>query len=129
MYAVTQDRNWYAKIGTGYAAAKFGMTLITYGISGELKDDGVAANTLWPRTAIQTSAVKNLLGGDEAMKKSRTEEIMADAAYEILTSDAKTTTGQTFMDDFVLGSVGIQDLSKYKMADVPDWNLVMDFMS
>ena len=55
-------------MGSGYTLGKFGMTLITHGLSGELKDDGIACNTLWPRTAIQTAAVKNLLGGDDSME-------------------------------------------------------------
>ena len=67
-------------MGTGYVLGKYAMTLITHGLAGELRDDGVGCNTLWPRTAIQTAAVQNLLGGDSTMAGSRKEEIMADAA-------------------------------------------------
>lgn len=106
MYAVHDPRNWYAKMGTGYVTAKCAMTLVTFGISGEVKEDGIAANTLWPRTAIQTAAVKNLLGGSESMDRSRKESIMAESAYVILTSNSRKTTGNFFLDDHVLASVG-----------------------
>jgi citronellol/citronellal dehydrogenase len=77
-----------------------------------------------------TSAVKNLLGGDQAMEKSRKESIMADAAYEILTSNSRKTTGQSFVDDFVLGSVGKQDLSEYKgHPSIKEHELLLDFMA
>ena len=93
LYAVTDpSENWYARISTGYTLAKCGMTLVTHGLAGELKDDGIACNCLWPRTGIATAAVKNLLGGDESVKRSRTPEIMADAAYEVLTCKASKTT-------------------------------------
>ena len=106
-------------MGTGYVITKLGMTMITHGLAGELKDDGIACNTLWPRTGIQTHAVKNLLGGDESMAKSRTPDIMADSAHVILTADAKLTTDNFFMDDEFLISSGmtIDDLvTKYSPA-------------
>jgi citronellol/citronellal dehydrogenase len=108
LYMGTDSRiNWFAKIGTGYVLAKYGMTLLTHGLAGELKDDGIACNTLWPKTTIATAAVENLLGGGEAMAKARKPEIMGDAAYEILTSDSKTTTDNFFIDDEVLLSKGM----------------------
>ena len=69
--------------------AKYGMTLCAYGMAEEFKPFGIAVNTLWPRTAIATAAVQNLLGGDESTKMSRKPEIMSDAAHYILTSDSK----------------------------------------
>lgn len=66
--------------------AKFGMSMCVLGMSEEFKDEGIAVNALWPRTAIATAAVKNVLGGDEMMKSSRNEQIMADSAYVIFTS-------------------------------------------
>lgn len=63
----------------------------------ELKDDGIGCNTLWPKTMVASQAVKNLLGGESSIKKSRSPEIMADAAYEIMTSDAKTTNDNNFL--------------------------------
>lgn len=92
LYAATDSKiNWYARIGVGYTIAKLGMTLITHGLSEELKEDGVGCNTLWPRTMIATAAVMNLLGGDESIRRSRTPDIMGDAAYEIIISDSRKT--------------------------------------
>ena len=109
-----QGINWFARVGTGYVLAKYGMTLLTHGMSKELEDYGIGCNTLWPRTAIATAAVANLLGGDSSMNGSRKPEIMADAAYVILTSNAKQTTDKFFIDDHVLASVGDTDMSKYR---------------
>lgn len=106
--------NWFARVGTGYVIAKYGMTLLTHGMAKELEDYNIGCNTLWPRTAIATAAVQNLLGGDESMNGARTPEIMADAAHVILTSCSRATTDQFFLDDAVLGSVGVTDLTKYK---------------
>lgn len=100
---------------TGYTMAKYGMTMATLGIAAEF--DGIAANTLWPRTTIATAAVRNLLGGDKVMALSRTPELYADAAYEVLTTDAATLTGQTLICEDVLEAAGTTDLARY--AAVP----------
>lgn len=100
---------------TGYTMAKYGMTMATLGIAAEF--DGIAANTLWPRTTIATAAVRNLLGGDKVMALSRTPELYADAAYEVLTTDAATLRGQTLICEDVLEAAGITDLGRY--AAVP----------
>lgn len=84
--------NWFARVGSGYVLAKYGMTLLTHGMAEELRDDNIACNTLWPRTAIATAAVKNLLGGGPTVDNSRTPEIMGDSAYVILTSESASTT-------------------------------------
>jgi citronellol/citronellal dehydrogenase len=97
----------------GYTIAKYGMSLVTLGLAEELKDQGVAANSLWPRTTIATAAVRNLLGGEEVVARSRTPEIMADAAHEILTRDPRTCTGHFFIDDEVLAEAGVTDFSRY----------------
>ena len=102
--------NWFARVGTGYVLAKYGMTLITHGLAEELENYGIGCNTLWPRTAIATAAVNNLLGGGPVINASRTVDIMADSAYIILTSNSKKTNDQFFMDDEVLAGVGITDL-------------------
>ena len=121
--------NWFARSGTGYVLAKYGMTLVTHGLSKELEDYNIGCNTLWPRTAIATAAVQNLLGGDETMNASRTPEIMADSAYVILTSKSSKTTGQFFMDDEVLAAVGVQDLTKYRCnPKLREDQLMTDFM-
>jgi citronellol/citronellal dehydrogenase len=108
---ITQEK-WF-RDHTGYSMAKFGMSLCVLGMSGEFRKHKIGVNALWPRTSIATAAVKNLLGGDAVMKISRTPEIMADSAYIILTSDSEKTTGNYFIDDEVLASEGINDLSKY----------------
>jgi len=95
------------------------------GMAEELKAQGIAVNALWPRTVIATAAVQNLLGGDEVMKGSRSPEIMADAAYAILTRPSREYTGHFAIDDEVLASVGVSDLSKYAM--VPGAELIPDF--
>ena len=98
---------------TAYMMAKFGMTLCALGIAEELRADGIASNTLWPRTLIATAAVQNLLGGDEAMARARTPEIYADAAYAILSRPATEYTGNSALCEDVLLESGVTDLSGY----------------
>lgn len=100
-----------------YTVAKYSMTIATLGLAAEFADQGVAANCLWPRTIIGTDAVKNLYGGDESVRKSRTPQIMADAAYEILTSPSQELTGQTLLDEEILRARGVTDFSQYSLAD------------
>jgi citronellol/citronellal dehydrogenase len=107
------DRRWLAG-HSAYTLSKMGMTMITLGVAADEAEAGIGANCLWPRTIIATAAVQNLLGGDEAMARARTPEILADAAYEILIRDPRTTTGNTFLDDEVLAEAGITDLSRYQ---------------
>src|SRR5690625_2367438 len=97
----------------GYTMAKYGMSLVTLGMAEELKDDGVAANCLWPHTTIATAAVNNLLGGAELMARSRTPQIVADAAWAVLTSDPRQVTGNFFIDDELLRERGVTDFSVY----------------
>jgi citronellol/citronellal dehydrogenase len=97
-----------------YTLSKYGMSLLTLGAAEELREAGVAANCLWPRTLIATAAVQNLLGGDEAMARARTPEIYADSAYEIVTRPAREYTGHTAIDDEVLAEAGITDLEPYR---------------
>ncbi|WP_050897222.1 SDR family oxidoreductase [Patulibacter medicamentivorans] len=98
----------------GYALAKYGMSMTTIGFAEELRADGVAANSLWPRTLIATAAVRNLLGGEDSIAMARTPEIMADAAHAILTRDARQATGNFYLDDEVLWAEGVEDLSGYR---------------
>lgn len=97
----------------GYMMAKYGMTLAALGIAAEYADQGVSSNCLWPQTMIATAAVGNLLGGDDGLRHSRTPQIMADAAIEILSEQAGAVSGQTFLDVEVLGRRGITDFSAY----------------
>ncbi|WP_125079322.1 SDR family oxidoreductase [Mycobacterium sp. P7213] len=109
---------------TAYMMAKFGMTLCALGMAEELRQHGIASNTLWPRTMIATAAVQNLLGGDEAMARSRTPEIYADAAYAIVTKPAREYTGNSLLCEDVLVDSGITDLSVYDC--VPGSDLGVD---
>jgi citronellol/citronellal dehydrogenase len=96
-----------------YAIAKYGMSLCTLGLAEELKGDGIAANSLWPRTIVATAAVQNLLGGDEAMAHSRKPEIMADAAAAIFARPSSEASGNFYIDDEVLAEEGVTDLAIY----------------
>ena len=109
------DPKW-AGMALGYTIAKYGMSLTTLGLAEELAGDGIAVNSLWPRTTIATAAVKNLLGGEEMIATSRTPDIYADAAYLVLTSPSKETSGNFFLDDEVLAAHGITDLDKYRVV-------------
>ncbi|WP_314036234.1 NAD(P)-dependent oxidoreductase [Dietzia sp. CH92] len=106
------DPRWAGSF-LGYTIAKYGMSLVTLGLAEELKGRGIAANSLWPRTTIATAAVANLLGGQEMVARSRTPEIMADAAHAILTRDPRACTGNFFIDDDVLAEEGVTDFSAY----------------
>lgn len=86
------------------------------GLAGELREEGIACNTLWPRTMVASAAVKNLLGGDKSIKKSRIPDILGDAAHIILTSDSRAATDNFFVDDEVIVSVHGPDLSKYRIS-------------
>ena len=118
------DPKWFGP-HVAYTMAKFGMSLCVLGMAEEFKQDGVAVNALWPRTAIATAAIKNTLGGDSIMNISRSPEIMADAAYVILTKDSKEFTGNFCIDDNLLADNGVTDFSQY--ADVPFSELAPDF--
>ena len=103
------------------------MSLCTLAWAEEFRKDGIAANSLWPRTTIATAAVQ-MLGGDPLMRASRTPEIMADAAHAILTRPSRAFTGNFCIDDLVLWEAGVRDFSKY--AAVPgtkDEDLRLDF--
>jgi citronellol/citronellal dehydrogenase len=108
------QEKWFAG-STGYSIAKYGMSLVALGLAGELRDKGIAVNTLWPRTTIATSAIQNLLGGDRVMRMSRTPEIMAEAAYRIFQKPARSFTGNFLIDDTFLAGEGVTDFDKYRV--------------
>jgi citronellol/citronellal dehydrogenase len=118
------DPKWFAN-SLAYTMSKYGMSMCVLGLAEEFKNEGIAVNALWPRTAIATSAVKNLLGGEKMIEQSRKPEIVADAAYVILTKPSRVCTGNFFIDDEVLIEAGISDLSKYSV--VPNAKLIPDF--
>lgn len=119
---LNMDPRWFGG-HVAYTMAKYGMSMCVLGHAEELKGK-VAVNALWPRTAIATAAVKNLLGGDAAMSMSRKPEIMADAAWHILTRDV-SCSGNFFIDDAVLTEAGVTDLDQY--AVTPGSDLMPDF--
>lgn len=96
-----------------YATSKYNMSLLTQAFAGEFAPMGIAVNSLWPETLIATAAVAHFPNGQELLRQSRTVDIVADAAYIILTQDSRQHTGQFYVDSEVLIAAGIDDLSKY----------------
>jgi citronellol/citronellal dehydrogenase len=115
---------WFAG-HTAYSMAKYGMSLVVLGLAGELREKGIAVNALWPRTTIATSAIKNLLGGDVIMRRSRTPDILADAACRIFAKPAKSFTGHFLIDDTFLAADGVTDFDRYRVD--PSEPLAPDF--
>jgi citronellol/citronellal dehydrogenase len=113
---------WFAP-HTAYSMAKFGMSLVVLGLSGELKGK-VAVNALWPRTTIATAAIKNLLGGDAIMRMSRKPEILAEAAWRIFQKPA-SFSGNFLIDDTFLSQEGVSDFDQYRVD--PNQPLQADF--
>ena len=115
---------WFAP-HTAYSMAKFGMSLVVLGLAGELRPKGIAVNALWPRTIIATAAIKNLLGGEKRMRQARKPDIMADAAYAVLTSPPREFTGHFLIDDTFLAERGVSDFEHYRVD--PTEPLAQDF--
>lgn len=112
---INLDKKWFTN-HLAYTMSKYDMTMIALGLSGELKKYKIAVNTLWPKTTIATAAVRNLLGGEALINMSRMPEIIADAAYYILSKPSAECTGNCFIDEEVLASEGITDLDKYAVT-------------
>ncbi len=110
---LSMKAKWF-KNHVAYTMAKYGMSMCVLGMSEEFKKDGIAVNALWPRTAIDTAALQMIPGVDSSA--CRTPQIYADAAYVILNRNAKECTGNFFVDDEVLASVGVTDLDKYSVV-------------
>jgi citronellol/citronellal dehydrogenase len=117
------DPQWFGP-HVAYTMAKYGMSMCVLGMAEEFRTQGVAVNALWPRTMISTAAVQNLLGGDFAMRGSRTPEIVADAAHVVLTKPSREFTGQFCLVEDVLQAAGVTDFSTYQ--SVPDDELLPD---
>ena len=124
LYSTLSPR-WFAP-HVAYTMAKYGMSLCVLGMAEEFRSIGIAVNALWPRTTIDTEAIR-LIAGQEARSKARSPQIMADAAYWILTQPSRTTTGRFFLDDEVLRNAGVTDLSRYRQPGVEESDLVPDF--
>ncbi len=112
---LNMDMKWFAN-HLAYTISKYNMSMIALGLAAELKKYKIAANTLWPKTTIATAAVQNLLGGEVLMNMSRTTEIIADAAYYILSKPSAECTGNSFIDEDVLAKEGITNLEKYSVV-------------
>lgn len=124
---LNMETRWFAP-HVAYTMAKFGMSMCVLGMAGEFKKQGVAFNALWPRTTIATAAVQNLLGGDGLIQRSRTPEIMADAAFHILSRNSRECTGNFFVDEEVLQAEGTSDFAKYRVdSNLSDEELMPDF--
>ncbi len=116
---------WFAP-HVAYSIAKYGMSLCVLGMAKEFEPFGIAVNALWPRTAIATAAVKNVLGGDDLIAKSRTPEIVADAAHLLLNQPSSEFTGQFAIDDSLLSELGgVTNFESYRVD--PSQPLVADF--
>src|SRR5499427_7994371 len=115
---------WFSG-STAYSIAKYGMSLVVLGLAGELRDKGIAVNALWPRTTIATAAIKNLLGGEEIMRRSRRPDILADAAYRIFAKPAGSFSGNFLIDDTFLAAEGVADFEQYRVE--PTGPLAPDF--
>jgi len=120
---VTLNPKWLGP-HVAYTISKYNMSLMALGWAEEFKKEGIASNALWPRTTIDTAAVRNLLGGEALANMSRTPAILADAAYYILSKPSASCTGNTFIDEAVFAAEGITDLSGYSV--VPGAQLFQD---
>ncbi|HEU4412672.1 MAG TPA: NAD(P)-dependent oxidoreductase [Polyangiaceae bacterium] len=109
-----------------YTMAKYGMSMCVLGMAAEFRSAGVAFNALWPRTTIDTAAV-GMLGGDDMRRRSRTPEIMADAAHLILTRPAREFTGRFCVDEDLLREAGVADFAKYREPGTREEDLLEDF--
>jgi citronellol/citronellal dehydrogenase len=106
------DPKWFAS-NLAYTISKYGMSMCVLGMAAEFRQDGIAVNALWPKTTIATAAVKNIVGGEKMIKMSRSPEIMADAAYQILIKDSRKFTGNFCIDEEILRKAGIEDFESY----------------
>ncbi|WIV56447.1 SDR family oxidoreductase [Amycolatopsis nalaikhensis] len=123
---ISLDEKWFTAGHLAYSIAKYSMSLVTVGLAAELREDGVAVNSLWPRTTIDTAAIRNVVGAELA-SRSRTPEIMADAAHVILTKPSTSATGNFYIDDEVLREAGVTDFAKYRIGNTAEEDLQLDF--
>ncbi|MFC4002236.1 SDR family oxidoreductase [Prauserella oleivorans] len=119
------EEKWFTAGHLAYSIAKYSMSLVTVGLAAELRGDGIAVNSLWPRTTIDTAAIRNVVGA-ELTSRSRTPQIMADAAHAVLTKPSRELTGGFLIDDEVLAAEGVTDLATYRV-EPGDGELQLDF--
>jgi citronellol/citronellal dehydrogenase len=125
---LNMEERWFAP-HVAYSIAKFGMSLCVLGLAGELRPQGIAVNALWPRTVIDTAALQIAMANHESSERRRvrTPQIVADAAYLILTANSREFSGNFCVDEQVLRKAGQVDLSQYRHAGVTEEDLVPDF--
>ncbi len=121
---LNMEEHWFAN-HVAYTMSKYGMSMCVLGMAGEFRDRNVGVNALWPKTAIATAAISNVVGGEEMLEACRTPQIMADAAYQVLTSDPAETTGNFFIDEDLLRKRGVTDFDPYAVN--PERDLMPDF--
>jgi len=117
------DPRWLG-LHLAYTLSKYGMSQVALGLAEEFREDGIASNTLWPATMIATAAVRNLLGGEAFIERSRNPAIVADAAHAILKRPSRECTGKQFIDEDVLRAEGMTDFARYAVK--PGEALVKD---
>jgi len=122
----TLSARWFAPHGA-YTMAKYGMSLWVLGMAEEFRADGIAINALWPRTAIDTEAIRLITGDQVRRTRTRRVEIVADAAHVILTRPSRDYTGRFLLDDEVLREAGVTDLSQYLQSGAQEADLMPDF--
>jgi citronellol/citronellal dehydrogenase len=120
---LSMKAHWFSG-HVAYTMAKYGMSMCVLGMAEEFKPSGIAVNALWPRTAIATAAM-DMIGGPDVRRQCRTAEIMGDAAHAILVRDARSCTGNFFIDDEVLRAEGVTDFGRYAVD--PTAELLPDF--
>jgi citronellol/citronellal dehydrogenase len=121
----TLSPRWFGP-HVAYTMAKYGMSLCVLGMAEEFRGDGIAVNALWPRTTIDTEAIR-LIAGEQARQRARLPAIVADAAHWILTQPSRKITGRFFLDDEVMRGAGVTDLSRYRHSGVDEHELMPDF--
>ena len=118
------DAKWFAQHGP-YTVTKYGMSMLTLGMSEEFRKYGISVNSLWPKTMIATAAIEFELGSRDAFKRARTPAIMADAAHAILSSEGRSISGRLLIDEDILRERGISDFEQYRF-DPAGGSLVPD---
>lgn len=112
---INLDPRWFAG-HPAYTMAKYGMTMAALGFAHELGQKGISSTCLWPATLVATDAIGNLPGGDQMVAVSRKPDIVADAAYEVLTTEGQALNGQTLIDEDLLRARGVADFAAYSMT-------------
>jgi citronellol/citronellal dehydrogenase len=125
---LNMEERWFAP-HVAYSIAKYGMSLCVLGLAGELRKQGIAVNALWPRTVIETAALQIAMAKFAASerRRARKPQIMADAAYVILTTNSREFSGRFCVDEQVLRAAGQSDLSRYRHGEVREEDLLPDF--